>query len=291
MSHPNILLQLDVDSRPSSFDAVVAVDAGANQLLPYGGVTIDNVVPLVHGMMFTRGGSTLKHSAIFVGGSDVHAAESVLGKVLDTFFGPVRVSVLFDANGCNTTAAAAVISAMRHVKLEGATATVLAGTGPVGMRVARMLASSGCHVRLASRDVAKAQKAVHHVGQFVPRNLLEPVAITGSADTGKALSEATMVFACGAAGVQLLDQSTLQQASSLRVAVDLNAVPPAGIEGIEVMDRGREDRECYLYGAIGVGGLKMKIHKRAIAKLFEANDCVLDSDEIFALGKEIAGIE
>ncbi|NBX29383.1 bifunctional NADP-dependent methylenetetrahydromethanopterin dehydrogenase/methylenetetrahydrofolate dehydrogenase, partial [bacterium] len=89
-----ILIQLDCDPQPSTFDAVVAVDAGADVLLRHGGVTPENVVPLVHGAMFTRGGADLASTAIFVGGSDVAMAEAVAARVRETFFGPVRVGVL-----------------------------------------------------------------------------------------------------------------------------------------------------------------------------------------------------
>ena len=102
-----ILLQLDTDPQPSTFDAVVAVDAGADVLLRHGGVTPRTVVPLVHGAMFTRGGPDLAGTAVFVGGSDVAAAEEVCAAVRGAFFGPVRVSVLLDPSGANTTAAAA----------------------------------------------------------------------------------------------------------------------------------------------------------------------------------------
>lgn len=288
MSNPSkILLQLDSDQHASSFDAVVATDSGVDTLLQYAGVTADNVVSLVHGAMFTRGGDKLKHTAIFIGGSDVTAAEFVLSKVCKTFFGPVRVSVMFDANGCNTTAAAAVISASKHVELAGATALVLGGTGPVGLRVARLLGASGCHVRIASRDRARAQKALHHVGEHVEHGLLTPVATDSSTAVMEAVRGVQMVFACGAAGVRLLDKSSLAAATEAKVLIDLNAVPPAGIEGVEVMDKGTERDGLICYGAIGVGGLKMKIHKTAIAKLFESNDLVLDADQIYALGKDL----
>ena len=105
-----ILIQLDCDPQPSTFDAVVAVDAGADVLLRHGGVTPATVEPLVHGAMFTRGGADLASTAIFIGGSDVAAAEAVAAKVRATFFGPVRVGVLVDPNGANTTASAAVIA-------------------------------------------------------------------------------------------------------------------------------------------------------------------------------------
>jgi threonine dehydrogenase-like Zn-dependent dehydrogenase len=240
--------------------------------------------------MFTRGGEAMASTAIFVGGSSVSAAEGVLAKVLDTYFGPVRVSTMFDANGCNTTAAAAVLSAMRQIELAGKQATVLGATGPVGQRVARLLASQGCRVRMASRDSARAQQALHAVAQFVDRSLLEPMAAVSDAEMQRALDGAELLFACGAAGVQLVSADVLEAASSVRVAVDLNAVPPTGIEPVEAHDRGREADHWIGYGALGVGGLKMKIHKAALASLFETNDRVLDADEIFALGRELAGV-
>ena len=101
-----ILIQLDTDPQPSTFDRVVAVDSDVDELFCYGGVTPDNVTPLVHGAMFTRGGDDLKNTAIFIGGSDVAAGEALLEAVQSIFFGPVRVSILMDSNGSNTTAAA-----------------------------------------------------------------------------------------------------------------------------------------------------------------------------------------
>src|ERR1700678_3864170 len=110
---PKILIQLDTDQQPSVFDAVVAVDAGVEHLFRHGGVTPENVRDLVYGALFTRGPADLSATAIFIGGSNVSPAEAVLNQVKKTFFGPCKVSVLFDANGANTTAAAAVLAALQ----------------------------------------------------------------------------------------------------------------------------------------------------------------------------------
>ena len=69
-----VLIQLDADPQPSTFDAIVAVDAGVDVLLRHGGVTPASAVALVHGGMFTRCGKDLSSTAIFVGGSDVEVA-------------------------------------------------------------------------------------------------------------------------------------------------------------------------------------------------------------------------
>jgi threonine dehydrogenase-like Zn-dependent dehydrogenase len=174
-----ILIQLDCDPQPSTFDAVVAVDAGADVLLRHGGVTPENVVPLVHGGMFTRGGADLASTAIFIGGSDVPMAEAVAARVRETFFGPVRMGVLVDPSGANTTAAAAVVAAARHLPLQPGEkpqcrALVLGGTGPVGQRVARLLARRGAAVSVASRNLSRAEEVVSRIAAVVPQAAVSP---------------------------------------------------------------------------------------------------------------------
>src|SRR5690349_6997365 len=117
MSLAKILLCLDTDAQPSVFDGVVAVDAGVDHLFRHGSVTPDGVRDLVYGTMFTRGPADLKNTAIFIGGSDVEAGERVLAAVRTVFFGPMRVSLMLDSNGANTTAAAAVLTAGKHLPL------------------------------------------------------------------------------------------------------------------------------------------------------------------------------
>jgi hypothetical protein len=282
-----ILIQLDNDPAASVFDAVVAIDADVDQLLQYHDVETTRVRDLVHGAMFTRGPDDLKSTAIFIGGSKVSAGENLLEAVKRCFFGPLRVSVMLDANGANTTAAAAVLAARKHLELKGATAVVLGGTGPVGQRVARLLASEGAQVRVASRDLERAQAVCEAIGKHVDPTLLTPHSTGNTILTAQVITDCHIVIAAGAAGVELLSTELRQMANSLRVAIDLNAVPPVGIGGIEVMDKAVERDGVLCYGAIGVGGTKMKIHKAAIRQLFSANDLVLDAPEIYALGKEL----
>ncbi|MEO9934313.1 NADP-dependent methylenetetrahydromethanopterin/methylenetetrahydrofolate dehydrogenase [Rhodopirellula bahusiensis] len=286
-----ILFQLDVDPHPSSFDAVVAVDAGVDQLLQYGSVQTDSVESLVHGAMFTRGGDDLKNTALFIGGNDVVKAEAIFRSVQKAFFGPVRVSVMLDASGCNTTAAAAVASASKHVTLDGCTAVVLGGTGPVGRRVAQMLARQNANVLLTSRSLNRAETACKEIGEQVTSGNLEAAAPESEEDLKTLLERADVIIACGAAGVELVSRELIHGLSKLRVAIDLNAVPPAGLGGVEAFDKakplheGTEDGPV-AYGPIGVGGLKMRTHKAAIAKLFTSNSLVLDADEIYDLSME-----
>ena len=282
-----ILVQLDSDPQPSVFDSVAAVDAGVEQLFRHGGVTVEQVRELVYGAMFTRGPEDLRHTAIFIGGSNVAAGEALLAEATKCFFGPMRVSLMLDSNGANTTAAAAVLAAARHVPLAGAKALVLAATGPVGRRVVRLLAREGAIVRAASRDMERALQACHEVSQHMPDAQLEAIETSTPATIAAALEGTEIVISAGAPGVQLLSTDERGSCGSLRVAIDLSAVPPLGLEGIEMHDKGVERDGALCYGAIGVGGTKMKIHKAAIVELFKSNDRVLDAEEIFRIGREL----
>jgi len=284
-----ILVQIDSDPQPSVFDAVVAVDAGADHLLSYGGITLEQVPSLVHGAIFTRGPKSLRHTAIFIGGSDVAVGEALLEAVTATFIGPMRVSVMLDANGANTTAAAAVLAARRHLDLSRTRAVVLAGTGPVGQRAVRLLARAGATVALASRSRNRAEAAVSAIDCARGSGTVTPCPTVDDEAMRACLDGAELVIAAGAAGVQLLSRPLLAAATSLKVAIDLNAVPPLGIEGLEAFDHAQRREGLVCYGAIGVGETKMQIHRAAVASLFERNELVLDADEIYELGKQSEG--
>lgn len=293
MLSPLILIQFDSDVQPSVFDAVVAIDSGVDHLLQYGQVEPQGVRALVHGAMFTRGPDQLSATAIFIGGSDVSKGEALAAEVKQTFFGPMRVSVMLDGNGSNTTAAAAVLCAARHIDLTTVDALVL-GTGPVGQRVARLLVSAGANVRLGSRNASHAEQICQQLSKpsgdeqigdgYTNRGRLSPV---GTPELDQHLPQVNAVFGCAAAGVQLLNPTQLKQAGRLKVAIDLNAVPPEGLAGIAVTDNAVSRGDRIDYGAIGVGGLKMKIHRAAIRTLFTRNNLVLDAEEIFQIGRQL----
>ncbi|WP_152051675.1 NAD(P)-dependent methylenetetrahydromethanopterin dehydrogenase [Tautonia marina] len=283
-----ILLQLDTDPQPSVFDAVVAVDAGVDHLFRHGNVTPVQVRDLVYGGLFTRGPQDLKQTALFIGGTDVARAEALLNAAKDAFFGPFRVSVLLDPNGANTTAAAAVLSAKAGLggSLDGVKAAVLAATGPVGQRVARLLARQGAEVIVSSRRMDRAEAVAQAIGEATGA-ALTPLAGVDADAMAEGLDGCQLIVSAGSTGVTLLPKSVRSTLSDLRAMIDLNAVPPLGIEGIEVHDRDTNRDGVRTWGAIGVGGLKMKIHAKAIRELFLANDRILDAEEVFAIGEAL----
>jgi hypothetical protein len=286
-SKQKVLLQIDSDPQASSFDRIVAIDAGADVVLAHGSVTDDQIESLVHGAMFTRGPKDLHRTAIFVGGSQVAAGERMLAKIRKTFFGPLSVSVMMDANGANTTAAAAVLTADKHLDLSATKALVLGGTGPVGQRVARLLAGCGTSVRLASRSLDRASAAAKQINEAIKSRKVSGCNSSEVDSLAKGIDGVELVISAGAAGIELLSADMRATNSSLKLLIDLNAVPPSGIEGVDMMDKAQDRAGVLTYGAIGVGGMKMKIHKAAIAQLFESNDQILDAETIYDLGKSI----
>src|ERR1700719_3081197 len=154
-----LLFLLDTDPMASVFDTVVGYDGGADQVIGYGAVTPANVGALVDGTIFTRGPKDKQFTAIFVGGSSMAAGEALFSAVRKRFFANFRVSVMLDSNGSNTTAAAGVAQLVKARPVAAKRAVVLAGTGPVGMRAAALLAKEGANVSLTSRQKQRAETA------------------------------------------------------------------------------------------------------------------------------------
>lgn len=289
MTKRKVLLQLDVDPLASSFDALVAIDAGVEHLLQYAGVNRENLVPLVHGAIFTRGPADLKNTAIFLGGSEAAAADALYRIACKNFFGPLRVSVMCDPNGANTTAAAAVLNIEKHVSLPSSTLVVLGGTGPVGSRVARIAAAHGSLVRICSRSEERAESTIEAIKQVVPQARLEPFVFMAESDISRATAGFDVLVAAGAAGTSFTLPDWLDHVPGIKVAVDLNAVPPTGLLGIDPRDAGELRSGIHCYGALGVGNLKMKIHKGCLKQLFESNERCFNTVEIFEFGRFLAG--
>jgi hypothetical protein len=282
-----LLFLFDTDPMPSAFDTVVGYDGGADHIIGYGGVTPSNVGALVDGTIFTRGPNEKRHTAIFIGGGNMVAGEQLLTAVSKRFFGNFRVSVMLDSNGSNTTAAAGVAQLAKGRDLGNKKAVVLAGTGPVGMRAAALLAKEGAVVSLTSRVKQRAEAACRTIeARFGV--LPHPVEAVDSEARGAAIKGAHIVFAAGAIGVELLEAPHWQSQSEIELIADCNAQPPLGVAGIEVADKAKDRSGKVIFGALGIGALKLKVHRACIGQLFERSDQVLDAEQIYARAKAMA---
>ncbi|MCI0653679.1 MAG: NADP-dependent methylenetetrahydromethanopterin/methylenetetrahydrofolate dehydrogenase [Methylococcaceae bacterium] len=282
-----LLFQFDTDMHPAVFDTVVAYDGGADHVIGYGGVTPGNVGALVDGCIFTRAPKDKKNTAIFVGGSDLAKGQDLLKTVQKKFFADFRVSVMLDSNGSNTTAAAGVAKLGVSGALAGKKAVILAGTGPVGQRAGVMLANEGASVVLTSRQISRAEKACMDMKERFGVELSPAEAATND-ERAQVIADARIIFATGAAGVRLLNTHHWADNPNIELVADANATPPIGIEGTDMMDRGKDRNGKIVWGAIGFGTLKLALHRACIARLFENNGLVLDAEEIYSTAKSMA---
>ncbi|HEY9515674.1 MAG TPA: NAD(P)-dependent methylenetetrahydromethanopterin dehydrogenase [Gemmatimonadaceae bacterium] len=283
-----LLLQLDSSRLASVFDNVVAFDAGADEVMSRGGVAENDVRDLIHGCIFTRGPKDLRNTAVFIGGSDMSAGEKLLAAAQKALFGPFRISMMLDSNGSNTTAVAAVEKIVRAVgNVDGKRVLVTAGTGPVGRRAAGLLAKAGADVAITSRKPEEGDRVSAAITERFGGKV-HPVVMRDSSSAAKVLDEVKpeILLNTGPAGVLLVPRSAWAGRPGLLVACDLNAVPPLGIEGIEVTDHAVQRDGVTTFGALGVGGFKMRIHKACIARMFERNDLVLDAETIAEIARE-----
>jgi len=282
-----LLLQLDSSRLPSVFDQVVAYDAGADQIMTYGGVTEPDVRDLILGCLFTRGPKDLHNTAVWIGGSNMAAGEQLLAVAVDAMFAPFRVSVMLDSNGSNTTAVAAVVKVELTVgDVKGKKVVILGGTGPVGQRAAGLLAKAGARVTITSRKPEQGEKSRQFVNaRFAVQ--VESTAVAEPAQLPRVLDGVDILINAGAAGIQMVSKAGWTAVKTLKIAVDLNAVPPLGIEGVEVNDAGVVKSGVAVFGAFGIGNFKTKLHKACIARLFERNDLVLDAETIADVAREL----
>jgi ribulose 1,5-bisphosphate synthetase/thiazole synthase len=282
-----LLLQLDSSRLPSVFDQVVAYDAAADVVMSYGGVTEGDVRDLIHGCIFTRGPKDLHNTAVWIGGNNMSAGEQLLAMAQDALFPPLSVSIMLDSNGSNTTAVAAVVKIEQALgDLKGKKVLILAGTGPVGQRAAGLLAEDGAHVIITSRKPEQGEKA----RQFISARFnvhVEAVTLNDPSRLPELCQGIEVLLNSGPAGVQMVPKSAWTGVKTLKIAVDLNAVPPLGIEGVDVNDAGVKKNGVIVFGAFGVGNFKTKLHKACVARLFTRNDLVLDAETIADVAREL----
>ena len=284
-----ILIQLDTDEHPSTFDAIVAHDADVDVLLSHGNVDPKAAMALVQSAVFTRGPKDLSNTAVWVGGSSASAGEEVFDEIQKAFFGPFKVSAMIDSNGCNTTAATAVAMLAKRLDVDGRKVAIV-GAGAVGLRAATLLRSEGCDVVVVGIPSSRFGGGEHRrargltTAEELDLEIAEP---KDDDELAAALEGASLVLAAGPAGIEVLPKSIWTKLDAAEALVDFNAAEPLGIEDSDAQDDFEEREGKKILGALAVGGPKMKVHKACIRKLFESNEVLLDAEDVYAVAKEM----
>ncbi|WP_280949004.1 NAD(P)-dependent methylenetetrahydromethanopterin dehydrogenase [Methylocapsa aurea] len=296
MATKNILHMLSPLKHMSPFDVNMALDAGFDSVTPYTGVTLDEVTPLVQDAMFSRSPRDAVRTTVFFAGKDAGLALDMMERLKATLLKPFEISAFADPAGSFTTAAAMVACVEKILKekkgrsLAKSKILIFGATGVVGYASAVIAALEGADVTLAGYDgAARVQGKADDIKK---RFGAESRGIDGSTPEKvlEALVGAEIVFCAAAAGKQVLSKEALASAKSLIIAADVNAVPPAGVEGLQLMDYGAELPGGILgIGPLAIGDVKYKTEAGLFQRLATSSThLALDFRDAFALAREIA---
>ena len=283
MAKRAIIHMFDPMTHNSPFDINMALDAGYDVLMPYANVELDQVAGLTQDTIFSRGPKGVKSTSIFIGGRDIGLAMDMLDAAKAAMVPPFEVSVFADPSGAFTTAAALVACVESELKkkhntdYQGKRAIVFGGTGPVGLATAVIAAQAGANVTIV--DHFSIDTALAHATESKERYDVDLQATTAASDADKArlIADADVVFCTAKAGIQVLNASVLSDAKQLKVAGDVNAVPPLGIEGVELMDFGTplvhasQSEGAVGIGSLAVGNVKYKLQQALLKKTLESD--------------------
>ena len=279
----------------SPFDINMAADAGWQMIPSYADVTLDGVVGLTQDAIFSRGPKGVARTGIFIGGRDALLAADMLQRAQGAMVKPFVVSLMADPSGAYTTAAAMVACVEAALKKQGADlagsrVVILGGTGPVGRVAGVIAAQAGAEVLLSSRNgIDVAEEAASLTGKRFGVTI-HGVSGGDRAAIRTSLGDADVVLACAAAGVQVVAAEDLQFAKQLKVAADVNAVPPEGIAGVGVMDDAKPlaGTAAVGIGALAVGNVKYQTQQRLLVQMRETPKAVvLGFAEAFATARAV----
>lgn len=291
-----ILHMLSPQKHMSPFDVNMGADNGYKVVVPYINVAQEEVTGLVQDAIFSRPPEYGVKTGMFIGGKDAILALDMMDAAAKAMVPPFQCSVFADPAGSFTTAAAMVALVEKHLKFkfgrgwQGTKVAVFGATGVVGFASSIITALEGAHVQLvAHRGVERVIKNAEISKQRFGVNL---EATPGETEDQKRqiLSEAEVVFAAAAAGVQVISKDHKGLAKKLLVAADVNAVPPAGVEGMELFMNGEKLPGCEALGvgALAIGDIKYKTQAGLFRQMVSSNEPLsLDFRHAFALARKL----
>ncbi len=182
-----------------------------------------------------------------------------------------------------------VLKEKKHRSLSGTKVIIYGATGVVGFSSAVIAALEGAKVTLAGYDgAARVEKAA---GEIKKRFGVSVDFVDASTPEKKlaALVAAEIALCAGRAGVQILSADDIKKATGLLVSADVNAVPPFGIEGVDLHDNGKELPGGSLgIGALAIGNVKYQTESRLFKKMATSDTALcLDFRDAFKLAREL----
>tara|TARA_A100001011_G_scaffold388660_1_gene468743 strand:+ start:186 stop:1082 length:897 start_codon:yes stop_codon:yes gene_type:complete len=298
MTKKNILHMLSPQGNVSPFDVNMACDAGYDLVIPYTNVNLTDIKSLIQDAIFSRSLSNAKKTGIFICGKDASLALDMLDMAKKSMVPPFEISVFPDPAGSFTTAAAMVACTEKTLKekfntnLKGKNIVIYGGKGIVGGISSIMCSKEGAKCTIVGYD--GIENVTKKSQEYKNRYGVNVIPGDGSSDLLNAsfLPDADIIFCAARAGTQVISLEQMKLTKDLKVIADVNAVPPAGIEGVSIDDNDNE-HPC---GALSIGPLTSgDIKVKTQYKMFEdmCNSDVplyLNFDKALNTAREILGL-
>ena len=291
----NILHMFSPQENVSPFDVNMACDAGYDAIIPYTNVTLPDIKSLVQDAIFSRSLSNAKKTGIFICGKDVSLALDMMDSAKQSMVPPFEVSVFPDPAGSFTTAAAMVACTEKTLKdkfnttLKNKEIVIYGGKGIVGGISAVMCSEAGAHCKIIGYDgISNVQKKAD---EYKKRFGVDVTPADGSNDklNSSYLPDAEIIFCAARAGTEVINNEQIILAKNAMVIADVNAVPPAGINGVGLND----DDTKHSCGALSIGpltsgDLKVKTQYKMFEKMCTTDKPLyLNFDEALNIAREI----
>jgi methylene-tetrahydromethanopterin dehydrogenase len=293
----NILHMVTPLAHMSPFDVNMAIDAGYDATVSYINVSLNEITGLVQDAMFSRSPRDAARTGVFIGGKDAILALDMLDAAGKALLKPFEISLFADPGGSFTTAAAMIAVVGKTLKekksreLRGAAVSVFGATGVVGTASGVIAALEGASVTFVGRE--GTERAARHAAEVNRRfGVNIGVADGSSPEKRTAILAATEVALCAAkAGVKILDAADIGNAARLLVAADVNAVPPLGVEGLDLNANGAPlgERGALGIGALAIGNVKYRTESGLFKQMTESKTALrLDFRQAFDLARSLA---
>ncbi len=274
----SILHLITAAKNASPFDVNMAYDAGFDKIMAYTNIEQNEVTGLVQDAIFSRSPSGVQRECVFIGGRDIDVAMDMLATARASMVPPFEVSVFADPSGAFTTAAGMMAKVEQHLKknfggdLTGRKVSIFGATGPVGGCTAVIAAKYGAEVELvAHRTMATVEAKADSYNKRYGVNIK---CVDGSSDALKieVLKNTDIALCCAAAGVRVMTLAQMAESFRLKVVADVNAVPPTGAEGVDVMADGVaiKGTQAYGIGALAIGNVKYKTQHNLLKQMLES---------------------
>ena len=282
----------------SPFDVNMACDAGYDVVIPYTSVNLTDVKSLIQDAIFSRSVNNAKKTGVFICGKDASLALDMMDVAKKSMVPPFEISVFPDPAGSFTTAAAMVACTEKTLKekfqtdLNKKRIMIYGGKGIVGGISAIMCAQNGADCTIIGYDgIKNVQKKAD---EYKSRFGVDIKPGDGSSDemNSSFLPDADIIFCAARAGTQVLSKQQLSIAENAMVLADVNAVPPAGLEGVGIKDDNQK-HDCggLSIGPLTSGDIKVKTQYKMFEKMCSTdNPLYLNFDGALKTAREILKI-